>query len=160
MVEGNAPATVYYNNLGATEVYAGFWWKPSSPFDLGPDGNKIAFMFNGGGGLGGQQFLILLPDGRLHVLPEYLLDFRWRHPNVNATVVTLGAWHQVEWYANVATGTLKWWLDGLLQGSYTDVRNLFKFDMFQFSPTWGGNIGARKHETDHYWFDHVRLSTR
>jgi hypothetical protein len=160
MVEGNAPATVYYNNLGTTEVYAGFWWKPSSPFDLGPNGNKIAFLFNGAGPGGGQQFLILRPDGRLHVLPEYAGDFRWRVPNVTATVVTLGAWHQIEWHANVAIGTLEWWLDGALQGRYTDVRNSFDFDMFQFSPTWGGNIGARKHETDHYWFDHVRLSSR
>jgi hypothetical protein len=70
MVEGNAPATVYYAGLGATGVYAGFWWKPSLPLDLGPDGNKIAFMFNGGGGAGGQQFVIVRTDGRLHVLPE------------------------------------------------------------------------------------------
>jgi hypothetical protein len=160
MVEGNAPATVYYAGLGAGELYAGFWWKPSTPFDFGPDGNKIAFMFNGGGGAGGQQFLILLPDGRLHVLPEYPGDYRWRDPNVNATVVTLGAWHRVEWYSQLSTGTLKWWLDGVLQGSHTDVRNSFNFDMFQFSPTWGGNAGAQKHETDHYWFDHAHLSTR
>jgi hypothetical protein len=60
----------------------------------------------------------------------------------------------------VATGTMKFWLDGVLQGSYTNVTNSFNFDMFQFSPTWGGNIGAQKHETDHYWFDHVRISTR
>jgi len=32
--------------------------------------------------------------------------------------------------------------------------------MFQFSPTWGGNIGAIKHETDHYWFDQVHLSVK
>jgi hypothetical protein len=30
--------------------------------------------------------------------------------------------------------------------------------MFQFSPTWGGNTGARKRQTDHYWFDHLHLS--
>jgi len=160
MVEGTAPSTVYFAGLGATEVYMGFWWKPSSPFDYGPDGNKIAFLFNGGGGAGGQQFMILLPDGRLHVLPEYPGDFRWRDPNVNATFVTLGAWHRIEWYSNRSTGTMKWWLDGVLQGSYTDVVNSFAFDMFQFSPTWGGNIGARKAETDHYWFDHVHLSAR
>ena len=159
MVEGHAPATVYYDGLSATEVYAGFWWKASSPFDLGPNGNKVAFIFNGGGGAGGQQTIILKPDGLLHVLPEYPGDFRWRTPNVNATVVTLGAWHRIEWYAN-KNGTLKWWLDGVLQGSYTDARNTFNFDMFQFSPTWGGNTGARKAQTDHYWFDHVRLSTR
>ena len=176
MVEGTAPGTVYYpaSRYGimahlplpssarelssADAVYVAFWWKPSAPFDFGPNGNKIAFLFNGGGDGGGQQFLILMPDGRLHVLPEYPGDFRWRRPNVNATAVTLGAWHQIEWYAQLSTGTLKWWLDGVLQGSHTDVRNPHSFDMFQFSPTWGGNTGARKHHTDHYWFDHLRLS--
>jgi hypothetical protein len=159
MVEGEAPATVYYN-LAADEVYAGFWWKPSSPFDTGPNGNKIAFIFNGGGDGSGQQFLILKPDKRLHVLPEYPGDFQWRTPNVNATVVTLGVWHRIEWYTNRLNGTLKWWLDGVLQGSYTNVTNSRRFDMFQFSPTWGGNSGATKQQTDHYWFDHARLSTR
>src|SRR5207245_972357 len=130
MVEGSAPATVYYN-LSASEVYAGFWWKPSSPFDLGPNGNKIAFLFNGGGGAGGQQFLILRPDGRLHVLPEYPGDYRWRAPNVNATLVTLGVWHRVEWYASKA-GTLKWWLDGVLQGSYSDAGNFPTVDPIKF----------------------------
>jgi hypothetical protein len=63
-------------------------------------------------------------------------------------------------YCQLSTGTLKWWLDGVLQGSHNDVRNSSNFDMFQFSPTWGGNSGARKGQTDHYWFDHVRLSVR
>ncbi len=160
MVEGNAPSTIYYDGLSANEVYVGFWWKPSSPFDYGPNGNKVAFIFNGGGGAGGQQFMILLPDGRLHILPEYPGDYLWRTPNVNPTVVTLGQWHRVEWYTNRITGELKWWLDGVLQGSYTNVTNPVRFDMFPFSPTWGGNIGARKTQTDHYWFDHARLSKR
>jgi hypothetical protein len=159
MVEGRAPATVYYN-LSVDELYAGFWWRTSPQFDRGPNGNKIAFMFNGGGDRGGQQFLILHPDGRLHVLPEYPGDFNWRRPNVNDTVVEFGVWHRVEWYSNRVTGALAWWLDGVLQGSYTDVRNSYKFDMFQFSPTWGGNSGARKKQTDHYWFDHAHLSGR
>ena len=93
------------------------------------------------------------------MLPEYRGDFRWRRPNVNATPVTLGQWHRIEWYAS-KHGTLKWWLDGVLQGDHSDVRNSFNFDMFQFSPTWGGNSGARKRETDRYWFDHVHLSVR
>ena len=159
MVEGTAPSTIYYQGFSVDEVYAGFWWKASSPFDLGPNGNKIAFLFNGGG-VNGQQFLILRPDGRLHVLPEYPGDFRWRGPNVNATAVTLGVWHRIEWYAQLSTGTLKWWLDGVLQGHHTDVRHTHHFDLFELSPTWGGNIGARKRQTDHYWFDHVHLSVR
>ena len=158
MLEGTAPATVYFNDFTSTDIYAAFWWKASSPFDLGPNGNKIAFFFNGGGSGGGQQFLILKPDGRLHVLPEYPGDYRWRVPNVNATNVRLGVWHQIEWHSNLRSGTLEWWLDNVLQGRYTDVRNSHPFDMFQISPTWGGNSGARKRQTDHYWFDHVRLS--
>jgi hypothetical protein len=159
MVEGHSPATVYYR-LAASEVYAGFWWKPSAAFDLGPNGNKIAFLSNGGGDAGGQQFLILRRDGLLHVLPEYPGDFRWRGPEVNPTPVALGEWHRIEWYVQLSSGTLKWWLDGRLQGSYTDVRNQVRFDMFQLNPTWGGNTGARKRQTDHYWFDHVRVSAR
>jgi hypothetical protein len=159
MVEGTAPATVYYKGLTAEQVYVGFWWKTSEPFDLGPNGNKIAFIFNGGGNGGGQQFLILKPDRLLHVLPEYPGDYRWREPNVNATVVTLGRWHRIEWYAS-KSGALKWWLDGVLQGSHSDARTPHDFDMFWFSPTWGGNIGARKRQTDHYLYDHVRLSVR
>src|SRR5207244_12265780 len=99
----------------------------------------------------GGHCLIRVPaDGEVHCVPEYPGDFRWRAPNVNTTTVSLGVWHRIEWYTNVATGTMKFWLDGVLQGSYTDVRNPLAFDMFQFSPTWGGNIGAIKHETDHY----------
>lgn len=160
MLEGFAPATVYYAPLGVREVYVGFWWKASSPFDLGPNGNKIAFLFNGGGDRGGQQFMTLRPDRRLHILTEYPHDLEWRHPNASSTRVSLGEWHQIEWYSNLSAGALKWWLDGELVGSHQNVTNPEPFDMFQFSPTWGGNSGAKKQTTDRYWFDHVRLCVR
>ena len=54
MIEGVAPGTVYFppnprgiakylplpskGLPGADEIYVGFWWKPSSPFDYGPNG--------------------------------------------------------------------------------------------------------------------------
>ena len=160
MVEGDAPATVYFGNLSTSAIYAAFWWKMSEPFDRGPNGNKIAFMFNGGGGAGGQLFMTLHPDGRLHVLPESPGDFRWREPVSSAITVSPGVWHLVEWFTDLSDGTMQWWLDGVLHGSHRDVSNRQAFDMFQFSPTWGGNSGARKRHTDHYWFDHVRLSVR
>ena len=159
MVEGNAPATVYYGNLATRAMYVAFWWKTSVPFDRGPSGNKIAFMFNGGGDTGGQTLMTFHPDGRRHVLPEYPGDFRWREP-APAAPVSIGTWHLVEWYADLSNGTLQWWVDGALHGSHSDVFNRYDFDMFQFSPTWGGNTGARKRQTDHYFFDHVRLSVR
>ena len=160
MIEGDAPATVYHDNLATRAMYVAFWWKISAPFDRGPNGNKIAFMFNGGGDGGGQTYMTLHPDGRLHVLPESPGDFRWRGPEPNAVVVTPGGWHLIEWYADLANGTMRWWLDGALHGSHRDVFNRVDFDMFQFSPTWGGHTGARKRQTDHCWVDHVRLSVR
>ena len=95
--------TVYYAGLGATDGLRRLLVEGHRRHSTtGPNGNKIAFIFNGGGGAGGQQFLILMPDGRLHVLPEYPGDYRWRTPNVNATVVTLGAWHKIEWYTDLS----------------------------------------------------------
>jgi hypothetical protein len=160
MVEGTAPGTVYAAFDSADEVYVGFWWKPSNPLDPGPNGMKLAFLFNGGGDLGGQQFLMLRPDGIIHALTEYPGDVKWRSPNVNATTVRLGEWHLIEWYANRLTGGLKWWLDGVMQGSHSDAPNAVPFDMFYLSPTWGGNSGAVKQSTDHYWYDHMHISTR
>ena len=48
----------------------------------------------------------------------------------------------------------------MLQGSYTDVRNPYLFDEFKISPTFGGNSGATKDQTDHYWFDDIQISAR
>src|SRR3989449_2353417 len=127
MVEGSAPATVYYN-LSASEVYAGFWWKPSSPFDLGPNGNKIAFLFNAGGGAGGQPFPHPRPHGRRHRPPERPRGQPGRPPDPPAPAVTLGVWHRVEGYASKA-GTLKWWLDGVLPGSYSDAGDSDNFEL-------------------------------
>jgi hypothetical protein len=110
--------------------------------------------------------MVLHPDLLLRVLPEYRDDFHWRDPLPNAAPVTLGQWHQIEWYASASTGALRWWLDGVLYGSHDDVfsrdetGNLVPFDMFQFSPTFGGNSGAVKQQFDHYGFDHVRVSIR
>ena len=78
-------------------------------------------------------------------------------PNVTLTPITLGQWHKVEWYVS-ATGGMKFWLDGVLQGSYPGVRWAGPFSMFQFSPTWGGNGGDVKSELDTYTYNHVHLS--
>jgi TolB protein len=164
MMEGYAPGTVYRGvSPTVRQLYVGFWWKASNQFDIGPNGNKVAFIFNGGGDTGGQIVLMMGHNGTdrvLSVLPEYPGDFVWREPNQpGAAVVTLDVWHQIEWLINLDTHVLQWWMDGELQGSYTDLTNPVDIDGFEFSPTFGGNIGATKQTTDHFWFDHVHLST-
>ncbi len=165
MVQGEAPATLYrYVSPTATEIYFAFYWKASTPFDLSLTGQKLVFMFNGGGGAGGQQFMAYDVSGYLIVLPEYpdyaaSGNYVVLRPNVTPTLVTLGSWHRVEWYSNVSSGVVKWWLDGNLQGSYTGPAvNAYPFDMVQFSPTWGGCCSETKDQRDHYYFDHVKVS--
>lgn len=158
MVQGTAPSTLY-KYVDGREMYVAFWWKPSEPFFESGAGNKIAFMFNGGGSTG--QSYIILRHGVVDVSTYNGLGNTRNHPpNVNATPIVLGQWHRIEWYHNVDTGLLQWWVDGVMQGEYTDVFNAKSFDMFQFSPTFGGCCTEQKPWTDHYWFDHVYLSVR
>ena len=159
---GDDPATMYGMVGGGNEMYIGFYWKVSNPWQDHPVANKIAFQFAGGGGAGGQTF-IALESGSHILVPtlEFSTDFaRNLEPNVDSTVVTLGVWHRIEWYMNKSTGTMKWWLDGVLQGHYTNVNYPPEpFDEFKFAPTWGGT-GGTKSEQDYFWYDHVRLSNR
>src|SRR5216683_58126 len=163
-VAGDSPAGVYYEPLptGINELYIGFYWKPSNPWQDHPAGNKIAFQFAGGGGAGGQTFIMMTtPSHTLRPTLEFTTDLgRNLEPNVNQTAISLGQWHLIEWYMNKATHTMKWWLDGVLQGNYTNVNYpANQFDTFTLDPTWGG-IGGTKTETDYYWYDHVRLTRR
>ena len=96
------------------------------------------------------------PDvGGVRVRGNFEMDFVGNQPGT-PTSITLGQWHQVEWWAK-QSGGLRWWVDGVLNGNYSFSYS-GPFTMFQFSPTFGGNVGATKTETDYYWFDHVHLS--
>jgi len=166
MKEGIAPATAYLSwggALGVRKLYAGMWWKPSANFDLTNGvGTKIAFMFNGGGGAGGQAFCILDPGRHVCVMPEYLPTddpahpYYQRSPNRDQTPVELGAWHQLEWYMDLDGHVIRWWIDGRLTGDYADlVPNAWAFDMFQLSPTYGGCCSHSRPATCDYQFDHA-----
>jgi len=104
---------------------------------------------------------------RIAVEPEFPGDTRVMAPNVTATPVALGQWHRIEWYVKYATtgssrdGVTKWWMDGVLQGSYTDLQTPGDagFSEYQLAPTWGG-LYSVKSETDYYWFDHAHISRR
>ncbi len=161
MPKGTAPATLY-RYLYSREAYVAFWWKVSDPHFLDM-GQKIAFMMHQGEDGGTEQnFMCLRPGYVLSVMCEVNGPvYGWRPANVKETPVTIGKWHFVEWYQNLETGVLKYWLDGELQGHHTDItvttRSMF---MFQLSPTWGGNGGTPKAFRDHYYYDCVRICAR
>ncbi|SRR6266851_3888842 len=161
--DGNDPGTLFYTLPGGiNELYIGFYWKPSNPWQLHPSAdNKIAFQFAGGGGAGGQIFISMYTDRTLRMVSEFSTGNVALPANVQADRVTLGQWHLIEIYMNKATSTVRFWLDGVLQGQYTNLLYPAQnFDEFKIAPTWGGSIGTTKTEQDYYWYDHVRLSRR
>jgi hypothetical protein len=73
--------------------------------------------------------------------------------------LALGVWHRIEVLMNSPAGSLKWWVDGKLVGSYTGVPYpSYGFFQTEFSPTWGGVGGSNKTENDYFWFDQVHIS--
>jgi hypothetical protein len=169
---GSAPCHEWYNpGSPVAETYVGFWWKPSNPWQSHPSGvNKIMFLFPQTSGAG-SMFTMMNDAGggnyRIVVTTQFPSDNRNLLPNMTATPVTLGQWHRIEWYVKYSTtgsshdGVVRWWLDGVLQGVYTDLQTPADagFIEYIFSPTWGG-VGGTKTETDYYWFDHAHISRR
>jgi hypothetical protein len=169
LVDGVAPATQYYP-VSTKEVFAGMWWKPSNPWQGDASNvNKIQFFQVQNSSV---YMTMYGPRGGPYELrcdaqwPEQ--GTAWLTPNVNSGTVSLGQWHRLEWYMKYETtygagnGIIRWWLDGVLVGNYTNIRfpNDGGFVEYQISPTWGGNTGDVKTETDYYRFDHSYLSRR
>ncbi|MBI4500747.1 MAG: Ig-like domain-containing protein [Gemmatimonadetes bacterium] len=163
---GGAPGTALYGHGAAKEVYAGFWWKPSSPWQNHPSNvNKVAFWQTGTWGSSADLQMYGPGPYYLHVVTQFPGGTVRLPPNATATAVTLGVWHRVEWHMRYgsggADGLVEWWLDGVLQGRYANVQTPGDggFIEYQFSPTWGGLDGT-KTEDDYFLFDHVKLSRR
>ena len=166
---GSAPATMYYDHPASKEVYTGFWWKPSNPWQNHPSSNvnKILFWYTATSGQSIDIQMYGPAPYHLHVVTEFPSGSIRFQPNVNSTAVTLGQWHKIEWYIKYATtatsgdGIVKWWMDGVLQGSYSNIQTPDDagFIEWKLSPTWGG-IGDTKSETDYYWFDQAHISHR
>jgi len=156
---GDDPGTLFLDVGGGNELYIGFYWKASSPWQDHSAGNKITFQFLGGGGAGGQVFIMMTAGSHLlRPTTELASDNRNLDPNVNSTEITLGSWHLIEWYMRKSPSSMKWWLDNVLQGNYTDVTwPANAFDEHKIAPTWGGS-GETKSEQDYFWYDHMRIS--
>ena len=146
-------------------------WKPSSPWQGDASSvNKIQFFQVQNSSI---YMTMYGPNGGPYELrcdaqwPEQ--GTGWLVPNAgNSGRVTLGQWHRLEWYLKYESsygagdGIVRWWMDGVLVGNYTNIRfpNDNGFVEYQISPTWGGNTGDVKREQDFYWFDHSHLSNR
>jgi hypothetical protein len=159
---GVEPAVDWYQLPASfTEGYVAMWWKPSNPWQGHPSGvNKIFFIF----GSAGHIIPVMYGTGNgtyeLRVAPEWG-SWSWLTPNVSSGTVTLGQWHRIEIYfkQNTSGGVIKWWMDGNLIGSYSNIAfpSSMVFQEVQIAPTWGG-VGGTKTQQDYFWFDHARIS--
>jgi hypothetical protein len=170
-VAGSAPSTVYYLlSPQVPTLYWGFWWKPSNPFQSDASGvNKIAFLWTASGNTDLLYFCLTPGPWRIKMQNDLNTGGgptagHFLEPNVTGTTITLGQWHRIEIYVKYSTGSnadgiVEWWVDGVLNGGYTNLKMVQDggFNEVSFSPTYGGT-GSVKTETDYYWFDHTHLS--
>jgi len=166
---GSAPATHYFELGRRKELFVGLVWKVSSPWQGHASGvNKIQFLYAGSADVA--MVMYGPPNGpyELRVMPQWPEhDGTWLTANVTPAPLTVGQWHQAEWYlkyessAGAGDGVIRWWLDGALVGDYRKVRypQDAGFVEYQISPTWGG-VGDEKREADYYRFNRSYISSR
>jgi hypothetical protein len=185
---GKGPINVYYTGVsGLRELYVGYWFKPSNPWqgDTSTFNKMHFFMSQNAGSSGGWNqvidmhgdvngpfdFSVYFPNtsasnghlGTVHCDPVGSCQI-W--PNVNHVQAKLGQWQRIEHYMKMSTsltsrdGIIRWWVDGVLVGNYTNVNYPQNpLGEFQFAPTFGGNGGPPKNEVDYFYYDHVHLSS-
>ena len=128
------------------EVYAEWWMKMSPNWTPSPAGCcKIAFIWTRDGQ--GQMYAGLFGSRQPH---HVSIATQWApygtkvwDPNTSQTPIYYNRWYRIGWYGKWPTkpdglGTVRWWVDGNLQGNYTDVvfpKAAQGFMQFEFAPT-------------------------
>jgi hypothetical protein len=84
-----------------------------------------------------------------------------RYPNATTTWINPGEWHRVEFYYQWSTtaiandGIIRWWVDGTLNGGYSDVHYpAGSFVELQFAPT----LQQAPPAEQYMYIDHTRVS--
>jgi hypothetical protein len=131
----------------ATEVHAAWWIKLSDNWTASPaGGGKIAFLHLSPDGqgqvysnIGGAQ-----PPHQITINTEWApYGQRIWTPNRATTPVAYGRWYRIDWHVRLPTGharnaTMRWWVDGALNGDYANVQvppGSRGFQQFEFAPT-------------------------
>jgi hypothetical protein len=147
MVRDHEPSVHWMSLPAPREVYALWWIKLSPNWSPSPaGGGKMTFLHARDGQ--GQVYSGLFGSTAPHRVG---INTEWapygQHiwdPNVETSAINYGEWYRMEWYLKwdsapgAGDGVLRWWVNGVLNGSHTDVRfpaASAGFQQFEFAPT-------------------------
>jgi len=167
------------------DLFVGMSWRTNAQFEGRPQGNKTFFMrgpggdglpnrtngvflFNNASLVGGQGVSIFSPNtGNLnnqHItgssdpgVPIF--------PNVGNGTLTRGTWYKIQAYMKKSTnvssqdGILRWWINGVLVGNYTNLNYPGGFNEWLWSETWDGTPNFTVSVQWEHWLDHLYIST-
>lgn len=172
-----------YIGLGYNELYVGYWFKLSNPFEGTANGmNKLSFSFMGTHGLwlkaagaqGSNDFLIQFHlQGTDPSIDNCHIPGGWGECFNRAwfgpTRISLGTWHLLEFYIKRSSsvtgkdGIARVWLDNSLQIDITTLNTpASPVQDLSFTPTWTPADPDRpsgdRTNPDMISFDHVHVS--
>jgi len=166
-LEHDRQPTVHWIGLPfVSEVYATWWIKLSANWKASPaGGGKMTFLWAPGGQ--GQVYSNIGGAGaphRININTEWApYGQKFWEPNVTMTPIDYGRWYHIEWYtkwesaSGAGDGVMRWWVDGVLNGDYPDVRYPgCCFIQFEFAPT----LQIPPPAEQYMYIDHTSVSAR
>lgn len=172
--------TYFPLNPQPREIFAGYWWKPSNPFEGHPNcSNKVHGLVLTAGNIwldmhcsatGGPyvfKMILQIPENNCHLgngfgdCPGTYVVFG----NQSSGAITLGAWHRVEVYLKSSSsstsrdGILRMWVNGSQVMNYTTVNMSASMLYWLFTPTWDGSWAPIQTTSFSHRYDHVHVST-
>ncbi len=168
----------YYLPTGNKEIYVGMYWRTSTQFEgKNHGGNKLFFIRGQGPGTNG-VFMYICPNrdcSKGYILWTTQLTYNLDQcggldidsckPNVNNVLIKPGTWYKIEVYMKASScatchdGTVKWWINGTLAGSYNNFAYGPAVDTWLWSETWDGSGAVNEWVTEGYHhLDHLYIS--
>lgn len=160
------------------DMYVRKWWRTNAGFQGRTVGNKMFFMrgnttngvflFNNSSLVNGAGTMIFAHNtGRLDNSHIWSSDLGLTgFPNVGSGRLTVGTWYLLEAYIKCSTtatsrdGIVRWWVNGVLAGNYTNANYDGGLTNWTWSETWDGTPGFTNATVDwEHWVDELYIST-
>lgn len=159
------------------EVYVGFWWRTNPEFTGNQvNANKTFFIRGTQGGQNGVFYLRTNPGEPKFLYWSTQLPYNLNqcfgapdqdhcYPNVTTTPINPGTWYRVEVYMKASScptcrdGAVRWWINGVLNGNYSNFAYGPLVNEWVWSETWdGAGNGAGFTSNPAHFIDHLHIS--